>query len=85
MIKVKIYIEHSFYFLDDEVCIEIELLTIPRKGDSIVLSTKQREQLEKAVELSPHKEGFIYMDDAKWVNTVFHIPGADYVAIELGN
>ena len=46
MHKIMIYIANDNNFLDSDVCVEIQLPAVPRKGDILYLTDEQMEVLE---------------------------------------
>jgi hypothetical protein len=46
MHKIMIYIANDNNFLDSDVCVEIQLPAVPRKGDILYLTDEQIEVLE---------------------------------------
>ena len=53
MVKVKVFIDNEGVFMDDDVCVDIELSYVPRVGERLYLSEKSYEFLRDSIFLSP--------------------------------
>jgi hypothetical protein len=53
MVKVKVFIDNEGVFMDEDVCVDIELSYLPRLGDRLYLSEKSYEFLRDSIFLSP--------------------------------
>lgn len=52
MVKVKVFIDNEGIFMDDDVCVDIELSYAPRVGERLYLSEKSYKLLRDSIFLS---------------------------------
>ena len=82
MVKVKVFIDNEGVFMDDEVCVDIELSYVPRVGERLYLSEKSYESLRDSIFLSPDAQCY-----EKWFmkSTKDHFSNFDPIILEFAN